>query len=700
MNFFFSPPSSLAIKFAMAMKLGFTFLLLAVASICEAAAIFNPISESHKSAAIELFSPADGSFSSLEEAFEALRTFEILGIDTKPDLKDSTCKSVVDTLSSESSNSKDLYHALRVSSLLKCKINKEALTGVTSRLQGSVKDAKSLLDFYYSIGGLTLIKDQTSEVDVLLEDADGIFRSIKALSQSDGRWRYSSNNPDSSTYAAGVALETLSGIITLTSSELDGNLIEALKKDVVKLFENINKYDDGANFFDDGHQGPVSATSSVVRGLTTFASASGSFNIPGDKILGLARFFLGIGIPGNSKDLYHQIDALGCLDQNRALVPLILSLPATVLSFTSQDKLKVRVTTVLGSTSTTPPLSVKLMQVFTSGSKDASIINQELRFDPKEAIHTLDALPAGVDVGKYIFAFEIVLSDPEHKKIYATGGRTKVPVYVTGFIKIDNAKIEILESDSVETQNKLDLSGKNDVALSANHLQKLRLSFQLTTPLQNPFNPHQALLKLRHESGVEHIFVVGNSREQLKITLDFLGLVEKLFYLSGKYDIELTVGDAAMENSFSQALGHIDLDLPEVPEKATRPPPQAVDPYSRFGPMPEISHIFRPQETRPSQQLSYAFSGLVFVPFLAFLVGLSRLGANMKNFPTSTAPAAFAILFHGGIAAVLVLYVLFWLKLDLFITLKTLGVLGMFLLFVGHRTLSHLASTSAKVKSA
>ncbi|CAI9280979.1 unnamed protein product [Lactuca saligna] len=78
--------------------------------------------------------------------------------------------------------------------------------------------------------------------------------------------------------------------------------IKALKKDVVKLFENLYKYDDGANFFDDQHQGPVSATLSVILG---------------DRILGLATFFLGIGIPGNSKDLYHQIDALDCLDQNR-----------------------------------------------------------------------------------------------------------------------------------------------------------------------------------------------------------------------------------------------------------------------------------------------------------------------------------------------------------------------------------------------
>jgi Oligosaccharyltransferase subunit Ribophorin II len=35
---------------------------------------------------------------------------------------------------------------------------------------------------------------------------------------------------------------------------------------------------------------------------------------------------------------------------------------------------------------------------------------------------------------------------------------------------------------------------------------------------------------------------------------------------------------------------------------------------------------------------------------------------NLKGFPSSAAPAAFALLFHGGIGAVLLLYVLFWLK--------------------------------------
>ncbi|XP_023745534.1 dolichyl-diphosphooligosaccharide--protein glycosyltransferase subunit 2 [Lactuca sativa] len=691
------------IKFAMAKKLGFIVVLLAVTSIYEAVAIFHPISESHRSAALELFSPSAGSFSSLEEAYEALITFEVLGL-KKPEIKDHTCNSVVDTLSSPSSNSKDLHHALGVNGLLKCKISTGDLTGIVSRLKDAAKDATTLLDYYHSIGGLVLIKDQNPEVDVFLGNADGIFRSIKALSQSDGRWRYSSNNPESSTYAAGLALETLSGVISLSASPVDENLIGTLKKDIVKLFDSIKKYDDGAYYFDDklidasGHQGPLSATSAVVRGLTTFASASGSLNIPEEKVLGLARFLLGIGIPGNNKDLYYQIDALSCLENNRVSVPLVLSLPATVLSLTSKDKLKVKVNTVLGSAG--PPLSVKLMQVFSSGSKDASVLKQELNYDPKEGVHTMDALPEGVDVGEYIFAFEIVLSDPEHKKIYATGGRTKVPIHVTGVVTVDNAKIALLEGNVLESEIKLDLPGKNDVAVSANHLQKLHLSFLLKTPLGKSFKPHQALLKLRHETGVEHIFVVGNSGKRFEMTLDFLGLVDKFYYLSGQYNIELSVGDAVMENSFSQGLGYIELDLPKAPEKSTQPPPQPANPYLRYGPKAEINHIFRVPEKRPPQQLSFTFLALVFVPFLAFLIGLLRLGVNLKNFPTSAVPATFAILFHGGIAAVLLLYVFFWWKLDLFTTLKALGVLGIFLMFVGHSTLSHLASTSAKIKSA
>ncbi|CAL5325791.1 unnamed protein product [Camellia sinensis] len=82
----------------------------------------------------------------------------------------------------------------------------------------------------------------------------------------------------------------------------------------------------------------------------------------------------------------------------------------------------------------------------------------------------------------------------------------------------------------------LDLVGETALSLSANHLQKLRLSFQLTTPLGHPFKPLQGFLKLKHETKVEHIFVLGNSGELFEITLMALlhGLVDNPYWCMEK----------------------------------------------------------------------------------------------------------------------------------------------------------------------
>ncbi|WVY97551.1 hypothetical protein V8G54_029702 [Vigna mungo] len=633
------------------------------------------ISHSHRSAAINLFptSPA-----SLEDAYEALRVFEILGLEEKKThVSGDACQKVLENLNSASSL-KDLFYALKVNNILKCDVNSNALKDIASRLKATVHEPSTLLDIYYSIGGLVLIKDQDSNVDAYLVDVDRVFQSIKEM--------------------IGLAIEALAGLISLESSEIDPSKVNIVKNDIVKLFDVIEKYDDGTFYFDEKfvggeeQRGSLSATSSVVRGFTSFAAVtSGEINLPGDKILGLAKFFLGIGIPGDAKDLFNQIESLAFLETNRQVIsiPLILSVPETVYALTKKGQLKVKVNTVLGSAP--PPLTVKLAHAFSTGAKDSAIIDsKELQYDQESGFHVLDAFPKNVDVGKYVFVFEIVLHDSGSEKVYTTGGQIHVPIYVTGFIEINDAEITVADSDlgRAQTQKKLDLAGNDVVSLSANHLQKLKFSFQLTTPHGHAFKPQQAFFKMRHETKVEHIF------------MDFLGLVEKLFYLSGRYEIELTVGDAVMENSFLRLLGHLDLDLPKAPEKAARPPPPPVDPYSRYGPKEEITHLFRAPEKKPPQNFSLIFLGLILLPSIGFLVGLLRLGANLKNFPSSTVPATFGILFHVGIAGVLLLYVFFWLKLDLFTTLKAFGLLGAFLVFVGHRILSHMALTSAKLKSA
>ncbi|XP_015698304.1 dolichyl-diphosphooligosaccharide--protein glycosyltransferase subunit 2 [Oryza brachyantha] len=684
-----------------------TLLLLLLLVAAPLASAVRPVSDAHRSAAAELFAAsADGSFGDLETTYEAVRTFQILGVEKGKSLTGKACELAAEKLApSSSSPAKDLFHAVRISGVVGCSVDSSVYDDVATRLKTVIKDTNSLLELYYSVGGLLSIKEQGH--NVALSGADSTFHAIKALSQSDGRWRYDTNSAESSTFAAGIALEALAGVVSLADVEVDPSMIAVVKNDIVKLFDTIKSYDDGTFYFDEKnvdateYKGPITTAASVVRGVTSFATvASGKLNIPGEKILGLAKFFLGIGLPGSAKDCFNQIESLSFLENNRVFVPLVLSLPSKVFSLTSKDQLKVEVTTVFGSTA--PPLRVNLVQVLGSDSKVVIAETKELQFDLDNNVHYLDIAPLKIDVGKYSLVFEISLQEPEHETIYATGGRNTETIFVTGLIKVDKAEIGLSDNDAgtVESVQKIDLQKDTSVSLSANYLQKLRLSFQLSTPLGNTFKPHQVFLKLKHESKVEHLFVVPGSARQFKIVLDFLGLVEKLYYLSGRYDLELAVGDAAMENSFIQALGHLELDLPEAPEKATKPPAHAVDPFSKFGPKEEISHIFRAPEKRPPKELSLAFTGLTLLPFVGFLIGLMRLGVNLKNFPSLPAPAAFASLFHAGIGAVLLLYALFWVKLDLFTTLKYLSFIGVFLVFVGHRALSYLSSTSTKQKTA
>ena len=75
------------------------------------------------------------------------------------------------------------------------------------------------------------------------------------------------------------------------------------------------------------------------------------------------------------------------------------------------------------------------------------------------------------------------------------------------------------------------------------------------------------------------------------------------------------------------------MDLPEAPEKAPRPPLQPVDPYSRYGPKAEISHIFRSPDKRPPKELSLAFLGLTFVPLLGFFIGVGLVYLVYFSFP-------------------------------------------------------------------
>ncbi|KAI5075553.1 hypothetical protein GOP47_0009629 [Adiantum capillus-veneris] len=678
---------------------GLLVLLVAMVFCISAAANPHALSKDEKNLATQLLIKAGGSVSGLEDKYQLLRSFQVLGIRHE---EATTCDVVGKVLTSSSSAEKDLFFASKCGEALRCSFPEPDLKVTVSNLLSSLENKEGLLDVHYSIGTLAVLKNWVKD-QVVLEDPIAIFQKIKALGEEDGTWKYDANDDGTSAKAAGVALETLADLLKLASSAFDDAKIRYLEGVTSKLFEFLEKYEDGTQFIGErgvdgfyGGGGPLAATSQVMKGVTALAShTSGQIEVSAEKVLSISNFFLTAGIQGSLSDMFHVLDALGALDENCLLVPVVLSVHPTVLSLSTMEALKISTTTVLGSP---VEASVTLRKAVRVNEKDPFLSNQLLDSDEDKATHTLNIVHNKVDIGTYDLTFKVKLLK-EGK--YAAETYPTRRVLVTGVVSIAEVEVGVLDSDtgSADFTKRWNPSTKEVVALFATHLQKLRFALDVLSPSKEPFKPHQAFLRLKHET-MEHLFLLKSSEQKLELNLDLLGLVEKLNYLSGIYTIEIIIGDAAMENPVMWNLGTVELDLPEPPEGTVKPSALALA-TSKYGPKPEITHIFRPADKRAPPTLSNPFLIFSLVPLLGFLVGLKLLNTNMKNFPSSGLPTVAALFFHLGIASILGLYVLFWLKFNLFQTLKALAVLATMLMVPGYYTLSHLAdSSSPKIKSA
>ncbi|KAI0208718.1 Dolichyl-diphosphooligosaccharide--protein glycosyltransferase subunit 2 [Lamellibrachia satsuma] len=161
-----------------------------------------------------------------------------------------------------------------------------------------------------------------------------------------------------------------------------------------------------------------------------------------------------------------------------------------------------------------------------------------------------------------------------------------------------------------------------------------------------------------------------------------VGSREKEFgYLSGQYSMELIVGDAVIQNPLSWIVADVNLKFSDSAQLS----PDKVD---RFKPKPEIKHMFRVADKRPSNFISNIFTVMALVPLLLLLVLWIKIGVNMSNFPFSLS----AIGFHVGLAAIFGLYYLYWVQLNMFETLRYLGFIGIPTFLFGNRLLSSIAA--------
>lgn len=203
--------------------------------------------------------------------------------------------------------------------------------------------------------------------------------------------------------------------------------------------------------------------------------------------------------------------------------------------------------------------------------------------------------------------------------------------------------------------------------LALDHTLKLKVAFSVEAG-GAPARPQQAFLRLTSaETGAAAYFAAtkGGEGGGLVALATSAGVAKQLGTLQGgAFAAALLLGDAGAAAPLEWALGEVTVRHPPL-EDGSQPaagPARAVD--SLYAPLPEIVHLHRKPEKRAPSAVALVFTAAAAAPLAALLAGLAAVGANVKGFPTGAGFVAAAG-FHGGLAAVLGLYLLFWLRLNL-----------------------------------
>lgn len=251
---------------------------------------------------------------------------------------------------------------------------------------------------------------------------------------------------------------------------------------------------------------------------------------------------------------------------------------------------------------------------------------------------------------------------------------------------LDSIEIGVGEKDQLAIKyDPLDYPAGLSKVLECDGNQKLSIKFCVRDLAKSEdISVQQALIYLVNERTNDEIVYIADQDRASKVYNKDINLNYKgrdFNYQSGDYAIRLLVGDTELEKSISWTLGKVNIQFNQDPiiESSW---------LNRYLARPEIVHQFRQAEKRPPTLLSHAFTLLCLSPALVLIVCWSKIGLNFSNFSFSLS----AVLFHGSLLLIFALYTLFFIRLNMFTTIKCLSGVLLTAFLSGHYLLKNLAS--------
>lgn len=433
-------------------------------------------------------------------------------------------------------------------------------------------------------------------------------------------------------------------------------------------------------------EGGLHPTSLVVYATYIFSEYSGKAPaITEEQVIKFANYLLTRKHVQSVKETATLFLALYKLGNNPFHVPVVVQLYGSPVVSDDQKLVKVRVTNVLDK-------AFGKMTVTATSAEDSEgttvLSNKVLTAGADD--YELNFMTSKPGPGVYSISFSVKPHKEDKRLIGTSSGQVKVKVVTK--VSVEDVELSVLDKEqNIKSKT---MSVKYPTAIStvidADYHQKVVMKFSLKSESSGDlFTPHQAFVRLTNEKTKQEIFFVTEPEPSkvFKFDLDVGATAKDSFgSLSGKYKMELIVGDAVIQNPFEWNIGVLSLTFAQEAAKPSK------DKESMYSSRPEIEHMFRVPEKRPPKAVSTAFTVLIFVPLVIMLVVWMKLGANISNFPFSLG----GIIFHLGLGAILALYVCFFISLNMFSTLKILALIGGLTFLGGNSLLSSIAARRGK----
>ncbi|KAL2013326.1 hypothetical protein VTN00DRAFT_851 [Thermoascus crustaceus] len=198
--------------------------------------------------------------------------------------------------------------------------------------------------------------------------------------------------------------------------------------------------------------------------------------------------------------------------------------------------------------------------------------------------------------------------------------------------------------------------------------------------------PHQAFLLLKDPvTGLDVSYpfsVKDNGKSRVELTQKDLPL--QFLTTSEPVDARFVIGSFGSSKAYDRTAFKLSIDRdPDEP----LPSAEAV----RYGKLPEIHHIFKPDPKNPPVVVSLTFAAMVIAAF-PILAGLwLYLGANVNHLPTAIKSAPLPhFLFVGSIVGLEGIFFLYYTSWNLFQTLPAVLAVGAVTFISGSRALGEV----------